>query len=102
MVFPHSVSEQLARASLLMKKELYAQALKDYDAVINKRPNCIDALLGLGTISEREGKFDQAISIFTRVLELDSKNSKALYARGHCHNVQGSIAKAVEVSQLVI
>jgi hypothetical protein len=59
LVFPHSIAEQLARASLLMKKELYSQALQDYQAVLMKRPNCIDALLGIGLIDEKHGRFDQ-------------------------------------------
>lgn len=84
LVFPHSITEQLARASLLMKKELYSQALHDFQSVLLKRPNCIEALLGLGTVEEKNGRFDQAIEHFTRVLTLDSKNAKALYARGEC------------------
>ncbi len=55
----------------------------------------VDALYSRGTVFEKLGRLDEAISDFTAVLNLDPNHIKASYARGACRNLKGEFHKAI-------
>jgi tetratricopeptide (TPR) repeat protein len=70
-------------------------ALKDYETVIQLKPQDTDALYYKGATLERMGKVDEAIDAFTQVLDQDPNHIKAAYARGACQNLKGFFAEAI-------
>lgn len=63
--------------------------------MLQLEPRNVDALYYRGTVYEKLGKLDEAISDFTAVLTLDPNHIKASYARGACRNLKGDFASAI-------
>jgi regulator of sirC expression with transglutaminase-like and TPR domain len=63
--------------------------------VLQLEPGNVDALHYRGTVYEKLGCLDEAISDFTAVLTLDPNHVKASYARGACRNLKGDFQKAI-------
>jgi tetratricopeptide (TPR) repeat protein len=55
----------------------YDSATIHYLAVLNERPETIDALLGMGAIAMKRGDAQRAVEYFSRVLQLDPRNQTA-------------------------
>ena len=49
-----------------------------------------------GCAYEKLDMVEQAISDFTRVLQIDGQHINAAYARGACENKRGNFAKAID------
>src|SRR3989442_7626784 len=49
----------------------YHDALKEFHLALQAQPNNTDILLGLGAIDRRLGKFDEAVTYFKRITEID-------------------------------
>ncbi len=63
--------------------------------MLQLEPGNVDALYYRGTVYEKLGRLDEAISDFTAVLTLDPNHIKASYARGACRNLKGDFQKAI-------
>ncbi len=59
-------------------KRDYAAARREYEQAVAIAPNDGLALEMLGALSRREGRFDEALTLFRRVVELDPRNARAL------------------------
>jgi tetratricopeptide (TPR) repeat protein len=75
--------------------ERYAEALEDYNDVLQRDADDTDARFYRGVVLERMGKLDAAIDDFTKVLEKDPNHIKASYARGACQNQKGEFSEAI-------
>ena len=93
---PKNLRALLIRAGSYVKKELFREALADYDAILALDEHHVDAHFQRGSIYQRFDDPRSAIRDFTRVLELDGLNVKALYARAACHNLMQEYALAIE------
>jgi TolA-binding protein len=58
----------------------YESATVHYLAVLNERPETLDALLGMGAIALKQGDLRRAADYFARVLKLDPRNQTATAA----------------------
>lgn len=55
----------------------YEAAAIHYLAVLNERPDTLDALLGMGSIALRQNDLQRAVDYFSRVLRIDPRNQIA-------------------------
>lgn len=69
--------------------------MADYNAILRRDAEDIDALYYRGVVYETMGNLEAAIADFTTVLRLDPNHVKASYARGACLNVKGEYAEAI-------
>lgn len=76
-----------------------AQAL--YKRVLQRDMRNVDALLGMGAIAEREGRTNDALGWYQKVLEVEPKNAIALsaYAANMVQDDQASVAKFRKILQ---
>ena len=51
----------------------YDNALKELDQALVLQPNNVEALLGIGAVKRRQGKFEDAVMNFTKALEIDPR-----------------------------
>ena len=74
---PPAVSPVLMNAynAYLAGNNQEAQSL--YKRVLQRDTRNVDALLGMGAIAEREGRVDDALGWYQKVLEIDPKNATA-------------------------
>jgi tetratricopeptide (TPR) repeat protein len=56
-------------------------------------------LMKEGRVAMEQGKFDVAIEKFTKIIELEPSNSRALYNLGYSYRQAGDIDKAIEYSR---
>lgn len=56
----------------------YTNAKKEFNAIIEKNPNCADAYYNLGLISEKEGDIVQARSLWRKTLKVKPSHTQAL------------------------
>src|ERR1051326_8986710 len=52
----------------------YDRALKEFNLALNIQPENADLLLGLGSISRPQGKFEEALSYFQHVVRIDPRS----------------------------
>ncbi|HYQ86346.1 MAG TPA: protein kinase [Bacteroidota bacterium] len=52
----------------------YSDAMKEFHLALQAQPNNTDVLLGLGAIDRRLGKFDEAVTYFKRIVEIDPRS----------------------------
>ena len=67
----------------------------DLQSALELEPRHTDALLQLGTAYEKLGALQHAHDTLSALIQIDSNNAKALYARGACLNLMGQDAKAL-------
>jgi tetratricopeptide (TPR) repeat protein len=78
-----SASEQermLREAYAYYRSGDYETATIHYLAVLNDRPDTLDALLGMGAIALKQGDLRRAAEYFSQVLKLDPRNQTAAAA----------------------
>lgn len=72
----------------------YAAALKAFAVVLAQRPGDADALAAQAYVQRRQGRFDDAIASFTRVVALDPRHFKPTYELGVTYMVVGRYTQA--------
>lgn len=72
-----SINPNLSNAYNAYMAGNYQEAQGLYKRVLQRDTRNIDALLGMGAIAEREGRTNDALSWFQKVLELEPKNAVA-------------------------
>ncbi len=60
------------------------EAGKNFEKVLSIDPNHEEALVRLGNVLGKIGKYQDAVTFYDRALKLDSKNSLALVNKGLC------------------
>ena len=56
----------------------YLSAIKHYEEVLDKYPNCITAWNNKGLVYAKKGEYKKAIENFDKAIELNSENENAL------------------------
>jgi len=74
---PDKLHPRLARAYDAWRAGDYAAAKRDYEQVLKSNPRNRNALLGLGAIAVREGRWDEASDRYAAVLRLNPRDSIA-------------------------
>lgn len=82
------------RGSLLEKMEEHAKTLESYDKALSLNPDYVEVMNNKGILSAKLGKQDEAIKIFTQIIEKPSLDMK-IYARAY-NNRGGSYAEIDE------
>jgi len=62
------------------------EAIKDFNAAMQKDPKCLDAYLKRAFCYSKNGNFQAAIDDYTKVIELKPDNSYAYVSRGSAKN----------------
>lgn len=86
-----SIDELLVSALNAHNRDDYASAIETYSCILSRSPRSeIAALIHKhrGMAYFAQSKYDEAVSDFTRTLELDPKSYKAAYYRGVVHSVR--------------
>jgi len=74
---PYKLHPRLLRAYENWLSGNLVAARRDYERVLRSRPRNRDALLGLGAIAVREGRWDEASERYTALLRLNPRDSVA-------------------------
>ncbi|CAE7238172.1 SEC [Symbiodinium sp. KB8] len=97
---PNNYKALSIRASCYMKKKQYAEAVLDYNSVVEQAPDVgganVPAMYTRGLALEKLGRADEAIADFSRVLELEPSHVNAAYSRAACYNRKGLFSQAIE------
>ncbi len=100
-----SIDELLVSALNAHNRDDYAAAIETYSCILSRSPKVeIAALIHKhrGMAYFAESKYDEAVSDFTRTLELDPKCYKAAYYRGVVHSVRTDYPSAVRDFELAL
>ena len=74
---PEDLNAQLKLSTFYVLGKKYDEARKKVDAILAKDPNNTEALLLLGGILVQEKNLFEAASVFEKVIELDSRETRA-------------------------
>jgi len=91
-----ALQDLIANAQAAEEDTRWADALRDYRAVLVQQPTHIDALLGIGRVALLFEHFDEALTDFTKVLVQDPNNAEALRGRGLCYFHGGQEVRALD------
>jgi len=80
---------QIELKALDLARDAFNEALKF-------TPDSISALLGLVTISLKEGNYEDAIHYSDRAYEIDNTNLEVWYAKGSINHAKGDLEKAIK------
>ena len=100
-----SIDELLLAALNAHNRNDYAAAIETYSLILSRNPkNEVAALIHKhrGMAYFAESQYDEALSDFSKTLELDPKCYKAAYYRGVVHSVRTNYADAVQDFDLAL
>ncbi|MCI0614234.1 tetratricopeptide repeat protein [bacterium] len=80
----------------------YEQALHEFRIAQKSIPNDKQLLIGFAAIYRRQGKFEEALEGFKKILELDPRNDQAADEVGTVYGIIGKYAEAQRYSDLAI
>ncbi len=84
-------------AQVLMKKNDFDGAEKEYLAVVEMDPKDVDVLFGLGRFYQEAKRWDKAFEAFEKILAIDPKHMNSLYQMGRTAVFSGeNVDRAVE------
>lgn len=84
------------RGNAWFHKGLYASAIDDYTAAIERNPAFVDAFRNRGFVLLRQDEFDRAIADLNQAIALDAKSSFAFYLRGFALFRKGEFEGAIK------
>ncbi len=84
-----------------LEEDLEASKL-NYKKAIKADPDYCDAMDNLARIYRTEGKYDKAISLYKRSLEISSRNSVALINLAVAYKGNGQISEAIKQYQILL
>ncbi|MBI4530896.1 MAG: tetratricopeptide repeat protein [Candidatus Latescibacteria bacterium] len=92
-----------AHGTLLADEERWTEAIPSFEKATVLRPNNTDHLFDLGNALERSGRFDEAVTIFERLLKVDPEHSYALNYLGYMFAEKGiRLEESVEMLKKAI
>jgi tetratricopeptide (TPR) repeat protein len=86
---PDSRLVQLALGALAENRRDSAAALAEYEAVLSKHPDVLDALNNAALLGGRAGRWDQAVGRFERIVELTPDKAIAHFNLSFAYSVLG-------------
>jgi tetratricopeptide (TPR) repeat protein len=92
----------LALADLIRRTESPRAAIPVLVGLLEADPYELEALTALGRALLEDGRTNQALEAFTRVLRFDQEHTAALYNQGTCFARQRRFDEAVQVWERVI
>lgn len=76
----------LLKARACFEQKKFEEASQLLDTLLSKiNGKNIEALSLLGTIKERKKDFNEGISVFSKIIDIDAQNHVAFYSRGICY-----------------
>lgn len=91
-----SYDKLVQRADKLAENRGCAKAVPLYESALDKVPNGVDALIGLGFCHVELKQFSSAISKFRTVLSLQPRNERALWGIAQLYQEQDNKPRAIE------
>ena len=82
MAAPELADARVALGELLLRQRQPAAAAEQFDVVLTRDSNHLDAVLGLATCRIEEGRPGEAAMLLDRVLDHDPALARALFLRG--------------------
>ena len=89
-------------ADLLHRQGKDEEAIDTYDKILEFDENELHILTIVGKLCWRISDFDRAENYFKRALNVDPKNTYALFGLGNCYRWQRQYANALEVWQKIL
>ena len=83
---PKQATLLTARGSVHRARGDLSNAELDYEVALALAPNSVAAVNNLAVIKRDQGKYQEAIDLFTRALEIDSSRSEIYYNRGNAYS----------------
>jgi len=99
---PENERVGLMAATLAIAQNDLNAAHDEYVAIRERDARSTDALLGLGYVAWRRGKFDQAAKYYAAILELDPTHVEALYGLGLAEAKLGDTESAIKRLRRVV
>ena len=96
-----SLTNKLSEAYAALVGNELGRAARLYNSVLQKRPNQVDALLGLANIESQTGQAQSARALYERVLRVDGANSIAQIGLLQTYNQQGAVQRQQVLEELV-
>ena len=92
---PQSVTALYGRGLTYQNKNDFDNAIKDYTAIIQLKPDYINAYFNLGYIHQVDLKlYRKALDYYSQVLSIDKSNVRAIFNCGSCYENLGDIQNA--------
>lgn len=92
------------RAGVEVAAKMYKQALDDYDKALERSPDNLMYMLDKGRLYYRVKYFDEALSIFEKMIAIDSELPDAYYLAALCHIQEGdsdsALSKLIKAQEL--
>lgn len=93
------------KGNALSNLGLYEEALVEYDTALSSNKLIElnnDIYISKAGLFSDQGLYNEAIEILNKVIEVESRNARALAYMGHCYNQIGDLDKAVKNYELAI
>lgn len=96
MDIPKDLKEVMEGARELMKAKRLDEALKAYEAILERYPEAALAYVGIGNIHASRGEYDDALEYYSGALHIRKNLPPALIMSGNVYVKQGLLDKALE------
>jgi tetratricopeptide (TPR) repeat protein len=91
----NEVFDYLNRGNGYLNKEMYDQAIADFNQAIRIDPNNASAYINRGVAYSGKGDYDRAIADYTQAIRLDSNSANAYEKRGWAYANKGDYDRAI-------
>lgn len=94
---PHDPPALAGRANLALQQGRFDDAVRDWRALIELRPQLMDVRVNLGLTLARAGRTEEAIAAFEEILAIDAGHTAALQNLGALRARLGALPEAAEL-----
>jgi tetratricopeptide (TPR) repeat protein len=91
------IEAHMARGSQFLEKELYAQAVNEFQQAARLNPKSVPAFYNLGLAYWKLRKLDLASEAFEKALSFEPSDAYSQYYMGRIHLLKGETPKAIAV-----
>lgn len=90
------MKDAIGGARELMKAKRFDEALKVYEAILEKHPEAVQAYIGIGSVHASRGEYDDALEYYAGALHIRKDLAPALVMSGNVYMRQGLFDNALE------